>query len=171
MSATVYFGFIGYIASIVIAVVVLWVFVWRVAKSAEPSGPAAIGRALGFLVLFEVLGTYLLGFLFNMSTLFIPPDVLQTPARIADVVLFCLVPIASGFLAARTTEQAHSMNYKILCALGLVPHTVISFLVLSGGDLNHVVFWSFVPLVILGGYLKSRQYRVLPAETANNETA
>jgi hypothetical protein len=169
MSVTISFGLIAYIASIAIAAVVLWVFFTRVTKSPEPSGPAAIGRALGFLVLFEVLGTYLLRFLFDVPNLFLPPDALQTPYRIAVSILFCLVPMISGFLAARTTEEAHSMNYRILCALGLVPHAVITFLVLSGGALNHLVFWSFVPLAIAGGYLKSRQYRALRPTATSNE--
>ena len=171
MFVTASFGFIGYIASIAIAAIVLWVFFKRVTQSPEPSGPAAIGRAVGFLVLFDVLGAYLLRFLFNVAKLFLPPDVLESPYRIAVAVLFCLVPLVSGFLAARTTEEAHSMNYKILCAIGLLPHGVISFLVLSGGDLNHLVFWSFVPLVIAGGKMKSRQYRALPASATDSESA
>ena len=123
-------------------------------KTPKPSGPAAIGRAMGALAIYEILGSYVIWFIFKTSSVIFGSEIFDLGSKSLSVVLFYIAVIASGFIASRTAENTQSMNYKMQAALGFVPHTIIGFVVFSGSVYNHLVFWPYIPLVVAGGLIQ-----------------
>lgn len=141
-----------------IAAGLLFVFIVRAIKSPEPSGPVAVGRALAVLLLSDIFGSKFVVFaIHDLQRTFRFP-LPQAIEQFAITAVFCLAAYGSGYIAAKTMEDTHSMNYKIICVIGVIPHGILSFFFLSGGIFNHLAFWSFIPLVVIGGYVKSRDY-------------
>lgn len=134
-------------------------FILTVLTSEEPSGPAAIGRALGLLVLLETVGPVLIGRLFeqafNVTLHRIPEDL--GPAII--LALFCGAPMMSGFIAARTKENTRAMNCKILAIFGFIPHCLISTAVQSSGTYTAIAIFSFFPMLGAGGWVRCRLFK------------
>lgn len=123
-------------------------------KTPKPSGPAAIGRAMGALAVYEILGSYFIWFIFKAISVIFSSEVFDSVSKSLSVVLFYIAVINSGFIASRTAENTQSMNYKIQAALGFIPHTITGFVVFAGSVYNHLVFWPYIPLVVAGGLIQ-----------------
>lgn len=123
-------------------------------KTPKPSGPAAIGRAMGALAVCEILGSYFIWFLFKASSVIFSGEIFDLGSKSLSVVLFYMAALTSGFIASRTSENTQSMNYKMQAALGFIPHTIIGFVVFTGSIYNHLVFWPYIPLVVAGGLIQ-----------------
>lgn len=117
-----------------------------------PSSPAAIGRALGIIVLgqlvcFYILWyvSYLLGFI---GVTFQDPNfsILHGPIGILFIAL-------AGYLSVRTFENTKSMNIKIVCFIGLIPQALITVFNFDSGLSTTIALYLFIPSILIGGYM------------------
>jgi cation transport ATPase len=80
------------------------------------------------------------------------------------VYLFLSIPILigslilGGYLATKTSEDTSKMNIKLLIALGLIPHFLVSTIAFMNlpGWINYLDFGVYIPAIIAGRILYLR---------------
>ena len=136
-----------------VSLLVLLLFSVSVVRKGAASGPGAIGRALGFLVLFESLGTYVLWYTVRMASLISSTEIPENYRLYGFLVFFLAIPLLAGILAAYTVETTRAMNTKIILALGWVPHGIATSVYFEGGVYGATAFWGYFVAAVLGGVL------------------
>ena len=152
------------IASFMFGVYVLVKFAKFPFSSAGSTAPVAIGRALGFLVLGESISAYVMFIAYHNIGLWFGSELIPSVSKVFCVALFYYINFCVGFIASKTIEDTKSMNYKIIAAVGIVPHLIISLLVFGGQILWHFSFWPYVAFVVAGGLtqIKYPEFSLFP---------
>jgi hypothetical protein len=138
---------------------VLWLKFFRfiVPINARPA-PEAIGRALGFLFVTEIVFSLLVSLVFAVihrnSEIQILPELSYT------LKFFGFLAIGSfgAYLSMKTNEDTHIMNLKIYAAIGAVPNTLVSLPSLGAGNIM-LLSMVLVPSVsVIAGYVLFKKY-------------
>ncbi len=137
-------------------VVVFWSY--RLVKAffytPAPSGPAALGRAFGFLFSGEVMGTVTSWYLSYVWS-FLGGEEFINALRLGFLTLvFVFVSTGAGYLAARSYEDVGRMNAKIFLVVGFVMHSIISSIVFMRSGYVIMMLLSFIPFSILGAFVQ-----------------
>jgi hypothetical protein len=142
-----------------IGFLVLWLKFFRfIVPVSARSAPEAIGRALGFLFVTEIVFSLLVSLVFaaihrNSES--------QIPTELSYILKFFGFLIIGAFgacLSMKTNEDTHTMNLKIYAAVGVVPNTLVSLPSLGAGNIM-LLSMVFVPIVsLITGYVSLRKY-------------
>lgn len=126
-----------------------------------PSSPAAIGRALGIIILGQLVSFYIIWY-FCYVLAFLGFNFQDPDFSIVHSIVSVLFVVMAGLLSVRTFEDTKSMNIKIVCVIGLIPQVLITFLNLTS---TNIALYLFIPCILLGGYLS----KYMPNESLNRD--
>lgn len=144
---------IGMLVVFVLSCIFIYKF-WKMALYGKvPQSPAAMGlsvTAASFLIAVSLYVAWYIDLHINGVIGKSIPIYLyfSVPILISSLVL-------SGYLAAKTTEDTAKMNVKLLLALALVPHflvSIIAFMYLPGW-INYLDMLIYVPCILVGWFL------------------
>ncbi len=158
------FGLLFHLGVFIFSIFLLYKFYRFAFNSPKPSGPAAIGRGMGVLVLGEILGAYLVWCLVSIFNAFAGLESIDSVVKFLSLIIFYAASIGSGFIASRTNEDTATMNYKIQVAAGFIPNGIIGLIVFSGGIYNHLAFWPYAILVLVGGLIQIKYGQILESK-------
>lgn len=119
--------------------------------SDECSAPVAIGRALAYLFLGQVISVYVMFVFYSDFLRWFGSGVVEIILNGGCVLIFYYVFFSAGILAAKTVEDTKSMNYKMIIVLGFIPHFVITFISFPENLWWHLSFWPYFFFVMAGG--------------------
>ena len=142
-----------------IIVVFLWLKFFRfiVPKNAR-SAPEAIGRALGFLFVTEIVFSLLVSLLFAVINRSAESQIPIELSYVFKLFGFLVIGAFGAYISMRTNEDTHTMNLKIYSAAGFFPNILVSLPSLGAGNLMLLSMFC-VPIVsVIAGYVLLRKY-------------
>ena len=125
-------------------------------KGKVPSAPAAIGRALGIIVLGQLTCFYLLWYIFSFLLSFINIAVKDSTIALFHGPIGIIFILAAGILAVSTFEDTQSMNLKIVVVIGLLIQGLITAFNFNEGVSTNIALYLLIPLIFIGGYIGKR---------------
>lgn len=117
----------------------------------ECSAPVAIGRALAYLFLGQVISVYVMFVFYSDFVRWFGSGIVEIILNGGCVLIFYYVFFSAGILATKTVEDTKSMNYKTIIVLGFIPHFVITFISFPENLWWVLSFWPYFFFVVAGG--------------------
>ncbi len=147
----------GLIAFIVIFA--LWLKFFRyVVPNKAVSAPEAIGRAIGFLILTEIVFSILASIIVAaIIKYFDAPSVIQI-LQIFQFIGFLVLASIGALISMKTNENTHAMNLKIYSATIFIPNLLISLLAFESGNLKILSILSVPVISIVSGYFALKKF-------------
>ena len=144
------------VASIPALAIAFWAFrlIQAFFYTPPPSGPASLGRAIGFLTLGEIVGAGSIWYLSYFWSFFAVEGVINFLRLICLILVFFLVSSGAGYLAARSYEDVGRMNATIFVVVGFFLHSIISSIAFMRSGYVIMMLLSFIPFSILGSFVQ-----------------
>jgi len=142
-----------------VAFLVLWLkfFPFIIPVNTRPA-PEAIGRALGFLFVTEIVFSLLVSLVFAVINRNSESQLYTELSYILKFFGFIVIGAFGGYLSMKTNEDTHTMNLKIYSAVSVVPNTLVSLPSLGAGNVM-LLSMVFVPIIsVVAGYILLRKH-------------
>ncbi|MGR6872396.1 hypothetical protein ACU6U9_08825 [Pseudomonas sp. HK3] len=144
---------IGIVIAFILSCVLIYKFLVMAISGKVPQSPAAMGIGIAALSFLPAISWFVAWFIDrNINQLFgsdLPIYLLLSiPILVSSLTL-------AGYLATKTSEDTSMMNLKLLIALGVIPHFIVStfaFMSLPGW-MNYLDFGAYIPAIIIGRIL------------------
>lgn len=144
---------IGILIAFVLSCVLIYKF-WKMALYGKtPQSPAAMGTGIAALSFLLAISLFAAWFIDRNVNKFFGEDLpiyllFSIPILVSSLIL-------AGYLATKTSEDTSMMNLKLLIALGLIPHFVVSVFAFMSlpGWVNYLDFGAYIPAIITGRIL------------------